>query len=74
MLLEKERTLVAEFGRKLLAEGLTRGTGGNLSVVDRHAGLAAVKPSAVAYPEAGLICSSRRSISSSASFMPKAGR
>jgi len=53
LLLEKERTLVAEYGRKLLAEGLTRGTGGNLSVADRHAGLAAVKPSAVAYPETG---------------------
>ena len=52
MLLEKERTLVAEFGRKLLEEGLTRGTGGNLSVIDRSRGLAAVKPSAIEYMEA----------------------
>ena len=51
MLLERERTLVAEFGRKLLAEGLTRGTGGNLSVIDRKRGLVAVKPSAVEYLE-----------------------
>ncbi len=53
MLLERERTLVAEFGRKLLAEGLTRGTGGNLSVIDRGRGLVAVKPSAVEYLETG---------------------
>ena len=53
MLLERERTLVAEFGRKLLAEGLTRGTGGNLSAIDRERGLVAVKPSAVEYLETG---------------------
>lgn len=51
MLLEKERSLVAEYGRKLLEEGLTRGTGGNLSVIDRGRRLVAVKPSAVEYME-----------------------
>ncbi len=49
MLLEKERTLVAEMGRRLVAEGLTRGTGGNLSVIDRASGLVAIKPSAIDY-------------------------
>jgi len=51
LLLERERALVAEFGRKLLAEGLTRGTGGNLSIIDRGRGLVAIKPSAVEYLE-----------------------
>ena len=51
MLLERERTLVAEFGRKLLTEGLTRGTGGNLSIIDRERRFVAVKPSAVEYME-----------------------
>ena len=41
MLLERERRLVVEYGRLLLAEGLTRGTSGNLSVVDRSLRLAA---------------------------------
>ncbi len=52
MLLEKERTLVAEYGRMLMTEGLTRGTGGNLSMVNRSRGLVAIKPSAVEYLEA----------------------
>ncbi|NLI96901.1 MAG: hypothetical protein GX436_09370, partial [Synergistaceae bacterium] len=52
MLLERERRLVVEYGRLLLAEGLTRGTSGNLSVVDRSRRLVAIKPSAVEYLEA----------------------
>lgn len=49
MLLEKERILVAEYGRKLLSAGLTSGTGGNLSVRDPATGLAAVSPSGMEY-------------------------
>jgi len=52
LLLERERRLVVEYGRLLLAEGLTRGTSGNLSVVDRSRRLVAIKPSAVEYLEA----------------------
>jgi len=51
LLLERERKLVAEYGRMLLMEGLTRGTSGNLSVIDRSRQLVAVKPSAVEYLE-----------------------
>lgn len=51
LLLERERKLVAEYGRMLLMEGLTRGTSGNLSIIDRPRQLVAVKPSAVEYLE-----------------------
>ncbi len=49
MILEKERTLIADYGRKLIAAGLTSGTGGNLSIYDRQAGLVAVSPSGMEY-------------------------
>ena len=32
MLLEKERKLVVEYGKKLVNLGLTKGTGGNISI------------------------------------------
>jgi L-fuculose-phosphate aldolase len=49
MKLEKQRSEVADFGRKMLAAGLTTGTGGNLSVRDPESGLIAVSPSGVEY-------------------------
>lgn len=49
MILESQRTQVADYGRKLIAAGLTSGTGGNLSVYDRQAGLVAVSPSGMEY-------------------------
>lgn len=49
MLLEHERELVVEYCRKLSESGLTRGTGGNISVLDREAGLFAVSPSGMDY-------------------------
>jgi len=49
MLLERERTLIAEYGRRLLTSGLSRGTGGNLSVFNRTEGLIAVSPSGFDY-------------------------
>ena len=49
MLLEKERTLVAQYGRRLVRAGLTAGTGGNLSVRDPATGRVAVSPSGMDY-------------------------
>jgi len=49
MILERERKAVAEFGRRMVAAGLTRGTGGNLSVRDPASDRFAIKPSGMEY-------------------------
>ncbi len=49
MLLEKERSLIVEYGKRLLASGLTVGTGGNLSLYDRSSGYVAISPSGLDY-------------------------
>jgi len=49
MLLEKERSLIAEYGTMLLARGLTVGTGGNLSIYDRVSGYVVISPSGLDY-------------------------
>ncbi len=49
MLLEQERTLIVEYGRKLLEAQLTTGTGGNLSIFNRREWMIAIKPSGVDY-------------------------
>jgi L-fuculose-phosphate aldolase len=49
MLLQQERESIAEYGRKLIAGGLTRGSGGNLSIYNPQAKLAAISPSGMAY-------------------------
>ncbi len=49
MLLQEERELVVEYGKKLLESGLTTGTGGNLSVFNRELGLVAISPSGLDY-------------------------
>ena len=49
MLLQAQRELVAEYGRRLLSTGLTEGTFGNLSVFDRESGLMAISPSGMDY-------------------------
>lgn len=51
MLLEGERGEIVRFGRKLVSSRLTSGTGGNLSVMDREAGLVAISPSGMEYDE-----------------------
>lgn len=51
MLLEKERAAVAAYGKKLITAGLTKGTGGNLSVLNREAGYFAISPSGMDYFE-----------------------
>lgn len=47
----KERKEIVAFGRKLLTSGLTAGTGGNLSIVNRKKNLVAITPSGVDYLE-----------------------
>jgi len=49
--MEKERKLIVEFGRKLATSGLTRGTGGNLSIYNRKERLIAISPSGIDYFE-----------------------
>ncbi len=51
MKLKYERELIVEFGKKLLESGLTKGTGGNLSLYDAESGLCAISPSGIDYYE-----------------------
>lgn len=49
MLLEREREQVVEYCKKLITAGLTKGTGGNISVLNRETGLYAISPSGMDY-------------------------
>ncbi|RVU54214.1 L-fuculose-phosphate aldolase [Anaerosphaera multitolerans] len=51
MLMIEERKKIVEFGKKLITEGLTTGTGGNISIVDREKGYFAISPSGIDYFE-----------------------
>lgn len=51
MLMESERKELIKYGKKLATEGLTKGTGGNLSVFDRSQGLVAITPSGIDFFE-----------------------
>ncbi|MDR2035492.1 MAG: L-fuculose-phosphate aldolase [Coriobacteriales bacterium] len=51
MLLENERKLIVEYGKKLIISGLTTGTSGNLSVYNRSEELMAISPSSMDYFE-----------------------
>ena len=51
MLMEKERLLLIEYGKKLVEAGLTKGTGGNLSIFDRKNGHVAITPSGIDFFE-----------------------
>ncbi len=51
MRMEEERNEVVAFGNKMIATGLTTGTGGNVSVFNREEGLIAVSPSALDYAD-----------------------
>jgi L-fuculose-phosphate aldolase len=48
-MLEKEKREILHWGRQLLAGGLVRGTGGNLSVIDTSRTRVVITPSAVPY-------------------------
>ena len=47
-LLEKRMEII-EYGKKLVETSLTKGTGGNLSICDREAGIMAITPSGIDY-------------------------
>lgn len=49
MKMMNERKAVVEYCRMLQTKNLTRGTGGNISVLDPETGLVAISPSGVAY-------------------------
>ncbi|WP_036728170.1 L-fuculose-phosphate aldolase [Peptoniphilus mikwangii] len=51
MLMEKERELVVEYGKKLITHGLTKGSGGNISIFDRENKVMAISPSGMNYFE-----------------------
>ncbi len=49
MILENMKQAVVKFGCKMAASGLTTGTGGNLSIIDRDSGRVAISPSGIEY-------------------------
>lgn len=49
MILEKERELVVEYGRKLVETGLVKGTFGNISIYNEEKKLMALSPSGMDY-------------------------
>jgi len=49
--LEEKRQVIVEYGKKLVTAGLTRGTGGNISVLDEKSKLMAISPSGMDYFE-----------------------
>lgn len=51
MLMENARLEIVEYGKKLVQAGLTKGTGGNLSVFDREAGTIAISPTGIDFFE-----------------------
>ena len=51
MFLESERRRVAEFGRRMSAEGLSNGTSGNLSVYVPEEGYMVLSPSGMRYED-----------------------
>ncbi|MGD9475433.1 MAG: L-fuculose-phosphate aldolase [Eubacteriaceae bacterium] len=51
MLLQEEREDVVRYCRKLIEAGLTKGTGGNISILNRKKGLMAMSPSGMDYFE-----------------------
>lgn len=51
MLLQKEREDVVKYCKMLITHGLTKGTGGNISILNREQGLFAISPSGIDYFE-----------------------
>lgn len=51
MIMEKERKEIVTYGQKLVTSGLTKGTGGNLSVFNRELEMMAISPSGIDYFE-----------------------
>lgn len=51
MRMEDERKKITEYGKLLKSSGLTNGTSGNLSILDKTLGLVAISPSGMDYEE-----------------------
>jgi len=49
MLLSAERQQIVEYGKKLVSQGLTQATGGNLSIYNRQESLVSISPSGMDY-------------------------
>lgn len=49
MFLQDEREAIVEYGKKLILNGLVKGTGGNISIFDRISGLMAITPGGMDY-------------------------
>lgn len=49
MVMEEEKLLLIEYGKKLVKDKLTLGTGGNLSIFDRKLNLMAITPSGISF-------------------------
>ena len=49
MIMLKEREQVVEYGKKLIGSGLTKGSGGNISIYNRQERLIAISPSGLDY-------------------------
>lgn len=49
--MQAEREEIVRYGRKLISSRLTTGSGGNLSIYNREAGLVAISPSGIEYSE-----------------------
>lgn len=49
MLMGTERKQIVEYGKRLVTEHLTQGTGGNISILDPETGYIAISPSGIDY-------------------------
>ncbi len=49
--MEIERKSIVEYGKKLYDSGLTKGTGGNISIYNKELGYMAISPSGIPYHE-----------------------
>ena len=49
MLMQEERELIVEYGKKLSASGLCPGTSGNISIYNAEKNLMAISPSGMDY-------------------------
>ncbi len=54
MLMQKEREDVVNYCKMLISHGLTKGTGGNISILNRQEGMFAISPSGMDYFETQL--------------------
>lgn len=54
MLLLQQRQQIVDYGLKMIKSGLTTGSGGNLSIIDREQDLIAIGPSGIDYADVGV--------------------